>query len=495
MRRRPHLRSRSALVVVALAGALAGCGAEADRARTVALAECRLPRLAAAAQCGTIEVPENRDQPDGKKIAIAFAVLPANTLTPKPDPLVLLPGGPGQSASALAAFASRLVEVRRTRDIVLVDPRGTGKSSPLDCAALKPDDTPDDVLETDPVPKAKECLQELNDRGVDAAQYTTAAWVADLDSVRAALGYPKWNLWGGSYGTRVALEYARRHPDRVRSMVLDGVAPPSLKVSLGVWLTREQALDDLFRACAGNAACADVQPDLAVTLERIRADLGPAGRDVKVANPRTGEVETHRITYEIVVASLHPLVYLPELAALIPALLDRAAKGDYAPLYAATLLIGGDLAEQMSGALHYSVTCAEDVPRIESAERQRLATTRVATLAPKILSVCDVWPRGRQPADATTPVVTDIPTLLISGGLDPVTPPAYAEEVAKTLSNHRHVVGTGYGHIVSPHACGPRLVAAFVDRAGFDTLPASCLEHFETSKRPPLWPDRLAPAP
>jgi len=149
----------------------------------------------------------------------------------------------------------------------------------------------------------------------------------------------------------------------------------------------------------------------------------------------------------------------------------------------------------MSGALHSSVTCAEDVPRIDSAERQRLATTRVATLAPKILAVCDVWPRGRQPADATTPVVTAIPTLLISGGLDPVTPPAYAEEVAKTLSNHRHVVGTGYGHIVSPHACGPRLVAAFVDRAGFDTLPASCLEHFKTSKRPPLWPDRLAPAP
>jgi pimeloyl-ACP methyl ester carboxylesterase len=494
MRRPFPLIPCGVLVALACIAVLPGCG-EPEVQRSVALSECRLPRLAVAAQCGTLEVPENRDKPDGNKISIAFAVLPANTLSPKPDPLVLLPGGPGQSASALVPFASRLVEVRRTRDIVLVDPRGTGRSSPLDCAALKPQDTPGDVLETDPLPKARECLDELAQRGVDASQYTTAAWVADLDGVRAALGYPQWNLWGGSYGTRVALEYARRYPDRVRSMVLDGVAPPSLKVALGVWLTREQALDEVFKACAGNKACADAQPDLAETLEKIRVDLGADGRDVKVANPRTGEVETHRLTYEIVAASLHPLVYLPELAAIIPALLDRAAKGDFAPLYAATLLIGGDLAEQMSGALHYSVTCAEDVPRIESAERQRLAATRVATLAPKILSVCDIWPRGRQPVDATTPVVTDIPTLLVSGGLDPVTPPAYAEEVAKTLSQHRHVVGTGYGHIVSPHACGPRLVAAFVDRAGFDTLPASCLEHFKTSKRPPLWPDRLAPAP
>jgi pimeloyl-ACP methyl ester carboxylesterase len=495
MQGRRRFPVRTAFAAAAFAGALAGCGPATDSARTVALGECRLPRLATAAQCGTIDVPENRDKPDGRKISIAFAVLPANTLAPKADPLVLLPGGPGQSASALVPFAARLAEVRRTRDIVLVDPRGTGRSSPLDCAALKPDDKPDAVIEPDPVPKAKECLKELAERGVDAAQYTTAAWVADLEAVRAALGYPQWNLWGGSYGTRVALEYARRHPDRLRSMVLDGVAPPSLKVSLGVWLTREQALDALFKACAASPACAAVQPDLAATLARIRADLGPGGRDVRVANPRTGEIETHRLTDEIVVAGLHPLVYVPELAALIPAMLERASAGDFAPLYAAALLVGSDLADQMSGALHYSVTCAEDVPRIDDADRARLAATRIATFARQTLAVCDVWPRGRQPADATTPVVTGIPTLLVSGGLDPVTPPAYAEEVAKTLANHRHVVGTGYGHIVSPHACGPRLVAAFVDRAGFDTLPSSCVEHFAASLRPPLWPGRLAPAP
>jgi pimeloyl-ACP methyl ester carboxylesterase len=490
-----HFRGREVAFALALTAALAGCGAEHARERSVSLTECRLPRLATAAQCGTIEVPENRDRPDGRTIRIAFAVLRANTLSPEPDPLVLLPGGPGQSAGALVPFATRLVEVRRTRDILLVDPRGAGRSTPLDCAALAPDDTPDDVIDVDPVPKAKACLEELAARGVDASQYTTAAWVADLEAVRAALGYPRWNLWGGSYGTRVALEYARRHPDRVRSMVLDGVAPPALKVSLGVWLTREQAIDALFAACAASPACASAQPDLAATLARIRADLGASGRDVTVVHPRTGEAETLRLTFDIVVASLHPLVYVPELAALAPALLDRAAQGDYAPLFAAALLVGGDVAEQMSGALHYSVTCAEDVPRVDESDRRRLAATRAAAFASKVLAVCEIWPRGRQPADATAPLVSGIPTLLISGGLDPVTPPAYAEEVARTLSNHRHVVAAGYGHIVSPHGCGPRLVAAFVDRAGFDTLPASCVEHFASSKRPPLWPGRLGPAP
>jgi len=329
MRRFVRLRCRSGCfaiaLVIALAGALAGCGTDADRTRSAVLSECRLPRLAIAAQCGSIEVPENRDRPDGRNISIAFAVLPANTLSPKPDPLVLLPGGPGQSASALVPFASRLVEVRRTRDIVLIDPRGAGRSAPLDCEALKPEDTPGDVLDTDPVPKAQACLEELAGRGVDASQYTTAAWVADLEAVRAALGYPTWNLWGGSYGTRVALEYARRHAARVRAMILDGVAPPSLKISLGVWLTREQALDALFAACAASPGCAAAESDLAATLARIRADLGPTGRDVTVANPRTGETETHRVTFEVVVAGLHPLVYLPELAAVIPALLARAA--------------------------------------------------------------------------------------------------------------------------------------------------------------------------
>jgi len=471
---------------------LAGCGDVSAPRRAIALAECRLPKLPFSAQCGTLEVPENRARPEGRKIAIAVAVLPANTLNPRADPLFVLAGGPGQAASFLGPFAAALTGVRKDRDIVLVDQRGTGRSSPLACAAFKPDDSPDTTLELDPVPKAVACAKELAERGVDASQYTTAAWIADLDAVRAALGYAKLNLWGGSYGTRVALEYVRRHADHVRAVVLDGVAPPSMKVSLDVWRSRDLALSAVLDACAQSPACRAAQPDLPGTLAAIRDRLGPQGRDVSVTDPRTGEAQVQHVTFDHVVGALQPLTYSPELSALLPEIVRLAAAGDYGPLYAGAMLVTTDLAEQMNNALHYSVTCAEDAPRISPADvAGALANVRAKALALSALAVCDIWPKGVVPPDVATPVRSDIPVLILSGGLDPVTPPANGAEVARTLPASRHIVARGYGHIVSPHACGPRLIAAFIDDPSFATLPAACVEHFEKSARPPMWPDRL----
>ena len=154
------------------------------------------------------------------------------------------------------------------------------------------------------------------------------------------------------------------------------------------------------------------------------------------------------------------------------------------------------LAEQMNAALHYSVTCAEDVPRIAvGGTAKTLAGLPTRAIADNVIAVCDVWPRGFAPADFALPVASDKPALLFSGGMDPVTPPAYGALVAKSLSNSKHIVGSGYGHIVSPHVCGPRLIASFVDDADFRNLSTSCIAHFERSRAPPLWPDRLEAHP
>jgi len=487
------LRLATAVLIGSALG-LAACGDGSAPPRTLALADCRLPRLPVAAQCGTLEVPENRARPDGRNITLGIAVLPANTLNPRADPLFILAGGPGQAASFLGPFAASLTGVRKDREIVLVDQRGTGRSSPLACAAFKLDETPESALELelDPVPKAAACARELAAQGIDAAQYTTAAWIADLDAVRVALGYGKVNLWGGSYGTRVALEYLRRYPDRVRSVVLDAVAPPSMKVSLDVWPARDTALSAVLDVCAQSPACRATHPDLRATLAAIRDRLGPHGRDVAVTDPRTGERRTQHVTFDHVIGAIQPLIYAPELAALLPEIIEGVNAGDYGPLYAGAMLVTGDLAEQINNALHYSVTCAEDVPRVSPADAARaLADVRSKALALRALAVCDVWPKGASPADAATPVRSDAPVLILSGGLDPVTPPANGAEVAKTLPASRHVVARGYGHIVSPHACGPRLIAAFIDVPTFATLPVACVDHFEKSSRPPLWPDRL----
>lgn len=482
------------LAALALGAALAGCGTGAADQRTLALSECRLQNVATAAQCGRLDVPEDRRNPAGRKVSLFVAVLPANTVTPKDDPLVILAGGPGQAASFLGPFATRLSELRRTRDIVLIDQRGTGRSSPLTCAALRPREQ--DVFELDVLPRARECVAELAGQGVDLAQYTTSAWIDDLEAVRTALGYERWNVWGGSYGTRVAQEYLRRHPARVRTLILDGVAPPSMIIPLDVWKTRAAALDAIFKACAAASACAKAHPGVEATLASIERFLGPQGRDLVLVDPRTGTRENVHVGYDLVLAALQPLTYTPETATLLPEMLRVAASGDLAPLFAANPSLAGRFEEQMNPALHFSVTCAEDAPRIAAGAAQAaLAGLATAGLARQTLAVCDVWPRGAMPADFATPVRSDKPVLLLSGGMDPVTPPAYGTEVARQFPNSRHVIAPGYGHIVSPHACAPRLLAAFVDAASVSALPANCVTALAQSVPPPPWPDRLAAQP
>ena len=492
--RPPPYRSVAGRVALAALGlCLAACGDNTRPRATIALADCRLPKLPIAAQCGTLEVPENRDKPDGRKIVLSVAVLPANTLHPRADPLFILAGGPGQAASFLGPFAAALTGVRKDRDIVLVDQRGTGRSSPLVCAAFKPDHSLEAALEFDPVPKADACARELAAKGVDAAQYTTAAWVADLDAVRSALGYDKINLWGGSYGTRAAQEYLRRYPDHVRSVVLDGVATPAMRSTLDVWPSREVALAAVIDACAQSPACAaPASRSGARRSTRFATGWGRKAASVKLTDPRTGETQTMRMTFEHVIGALQPFTYAPELAALLPEVIGRAAAGDFGPAllrrdardrrsrrpveHGAPLL--GDLRGGRPARIGRRGRAHARAPAHEDARRARALGLRGVA-------------EGRRAADATTPVKSDVPVLILSGGLDPVTPPANGAEVAKSLPASRHIVARGYGHIVSPHACGPRLIAAFIDDPTFETLPASCIEHFEKSRRPPLWPDRL----
>jgi pimeloyl-ACP methyl ester carboxylesterase len=489
-----HRRACAVSVLVLLLG---GCG---DRAvtRNVALHECRLAKLASAAQCATVNVPEDRAKPDGRTLALFVAILPANTLSPDADPLFMLAGGPGQSAEALVPVAGALAGVRRTRDIVLIDPRGTGKSAPLKCAALVPRDPFDELIDADlAATAAQRCLAELRELrapdNVDVSRYITPELVADVDAVRAALGYERINLWGGSYGTRVAQEFVRRYPSRVRSMVLDGVAPPAMRTTLDVWPAREKALADVLAACAENADCQRAYPNLNATLGEIKSALG-ASRRVRVADPRTGAPREVSLGFDSVVAALHGLVYAPEFASLIPPLLSRAQAGDFAPLLAAAMPLAGDLEQTMNLALHFAVTCAEDTPRVTASDSNRLLPTlRAPSLAARNLAACDGWPRPSLPADFYEPLISAVPTLILSGGLDPVTPPANGELVAKSLSDSRHVIAAGYGHIVSPRACAPRLVEKFIDTAGFATLPQSCLDYLATSKRPPMFSSLLEP--
>jgi pimeloyl-ACP methyl ester carboxylesterase len=455
---------------------LASCspGPPAPRS-TLALASCRLPGVEAAAQCGSYEVWEDRASKSGRKISLNIAVVPARIRAREPDPIVVFAGGPGQGAVSLANQVLPLfAKLNDTRDIVLIDQRGTGQSNPLECdddeeqplQAIFEDSLPDRLVDN--------CLAALD---ADPAQYVTPLAVADLDEVRAALGYDKLNLWGGSYGTRVALEYVRRHGEHVRTMVLDGVAPPSMKLPLSFVTDGEAALTRLLDACDAQVLCRRTYPDLRETIFRLRLELSRRPIRAAIHNPRTGERDVISVTENVFLSGLFRPLYVAELASLLPLGVSSAAGGDFNPLLAQNLEFADDISENLALGMHLSVLCAEDIPRITAADVAGATHSFFGrALVDDFVRACAKWPHGKIPADFYEPVRSAVPTLILSGGIDPATPPRHGEEVAKTLSNVKHFVAPQIGHGVSLHGCAPRLIESFVRKAKSQDLDGRCLE-------------------
>lgn len=464
------------LLCVAAGLVLASCnpGTEAPR-RAVSLAACRLPGVESEARCGKFEVWEDRTARTGRRIAINIAVIPARMRSREPDPIFVFAGGPGQGAVSLADQVMPLfAKLNDTRDVVLVDQRGTGESHPLDC---EDDDAPLQSLFEDTLPGdlVRKCLAGLD---ADPRQYITSIAVEDLEEVRAALGYDKLNLWAGSYGTRAALEYLRRHGNHVRTMVLDGVAPSTMKMPLSFVSDGEAALRKLLAGCEAQAPCRQAYPDLGATIRGLREEFARHPERVGIQDPRTGERETIRVTQNVFLSGLFRPLYVAELASLLPYGVEAAAEGDFNPLLAQNLEFADDVSENLALGMHLSVICAEDVPRITA---QDLAAADHAffgrALVDDYIAACRIWPRGRVPADYYDPVRSDVQALLLSGGIDPATPPHHAAQVAATLPNARHFIAPQVGHGVSERGCAPRLIEAFVRKGSARALDGKCLEH------------------
>ena len=476
---------------------LAGCGPSIDAGLNrgdIALAECRLKDIATSVWCGRVSVPEDPANTGGKKIDIHVAILPAYTRTRAPDPLVLLAGGPGQSASDLGRVALLFDPVRRARDIVLIDQRGTGHSNPFNCKLFDTLDPVAAMMQVDPEPAAiRACASGFDG---DPRLYTTVSYIADLEAVRKALGVERYNLWGGSYGTRVALAYLAQHPQSIRSAIIDGVAPTSMRILFEALNNGQSQLARTIADCQANAACAAAYPGLADDWTRLAREYATA-KPLTLIHPRTGRSQTIDADFMSIDAALRTLLYSAEYSALVPELVTRAAAGDLAPLFAASLRIVGDLGQGMNIGLQLSVVCAEDRERIDATERAKVAgsssssSSTTAQVLERIDRACGEWPKGSVPPEFHQPTTSSTPVLVFSGGLDPVTPPANGELAAKTLSASTHIIAPGYAHLVSPHACAPRLVARFVDDGNASNLPEDCVKALKSSKRPPFFVNRL----
>ncbi len=428
------------------------------------------------AQCASLSVAENRAAPDGRQIDLAIAWLPARGEA-EPDPVFMLAGGPGQAArDAFVASARALDEIRKRRHVILVDQRGTGGSHPLVCRDAE--GRPAAFDEADPPSEAamrsfaEQCRDALSEQA-DLRFYGTGEAIADLDTVRAALAAERINLIGVSYGTRVAQHYARRYPQHTRTVVLDGVVPNDLVLGAEHARNLEAALDMHFERCRSVPECLDRLGDPREHLDTLLAiEEGP---DVEYRDPTSGELRRERFARGHLVGVARMFSYAPNTASTLPLTLSEAAAGRYEPLMAQARLIMGSLGEQIHHGMQLSVMCNEDADELvaDPADENTVLGNELIGFS---RSQCEVWPRGVRDPAFRQPLTGDTPVLLLSGELDPVTPPRYGDAVAKHLNQARHLVLKGQGHAIFATGCLPRLLAQFLDRPDPNALDAGCLD-------------------
>ncbi len=420
---------------------------------------------AAYGRCGTLEVPLDPAVPDGPQIELFVARLAGLSPEPRPDPLLLISGGPGQSTVDFYLQLRGAFELaRRDRDIILVDQRGTGRS-----AAGFACEVPEDLSLDTAAPEALNriidaCVAELDH---DPRFYTTSVAVQDLERVRLALGIEQWNVYGVSYGTRVAQHYLRRYPEHVRSVVLDGVVPPPLALGPDVAREAQRALEQIFARCAADVQCGARYAALPQLFSEVLARLDAGAAD-ETDPPPISALELRTL--------VRFMSYNTATVALLPVLISEAHAGNYEPLAGQARTLLRELPESLSFPMSNSVMCAEDAPYVTDTATGGLESTYLGTgIMDGIELICARWPVGPVDADFKTPVVSNTPVLLLSGENDPITPPSYAERVkSEGLRNSVHIIGRGQGHGLIGVGCVPRLLRSFLERPSPAELDMSC---------------------
>jgi pimeloyl-ACP methyl ester carboxylesterase len=426
------------------------------------------------AQCGTYTVAEDPVKPDGRKLALNIAWVPADEDAEiAPDAVFMLAGGPGQSATeTYPQVAPAFREVLRHRNVFLLDQRGTGKSNPLKCKF------DDDTLDGNDVAAARTATERCRDalsKHADLRFYTTTDAVRDLESVRVALGVPQLDLVGISYGTRVAQQYAMRHPASTRALVLDSVAPNSLILGNDFAANLEHALDLQFAQCEKSAACVVAVGHPRAQLDALMTTLRTNPPLVRYRDSATGASKEETLKPEAVAGLMRMYAYMPLVSSLLPLQLGEAAHGRYDGLMALSKMLGESIGDQMAMGMQLSVICSEDAAGFK-ADPAAEGTLLGNQFSEFLGAQCAVWPKGAMPADFHQPLAGKVPALVLEGEFDPVTPPRYGEEVVKTLPNARLFVLRGQGHNVIGAGCMPKLFAQFLATADAKALDGKCLD-------------------
>ena len=484
--RKPHFRILISFIVLfgaiipveSISGQKRVAMPQQRESHRVILDPCRIPAVEGEARCGSYEVFEDREVRKGRRIALKIVVLPALNPQLVPEALFILAGGPGQGATDNAEFfASTFANARRNRDIVLVDQRGTGSSNPLDCDLRGGSGLQRYFGDLYPVDAVRRC-RELLEQKADLRLYTTPIAMDDLDEIRSALGYEQINLFGTSYGTRAALVYMRRYPHRVRAVIMKGVVPMSLILPHAIARDAQRSLDLLFADCAADEPCRRAFPNLKQEFQVVLHRLDRETAKTKLSDPGTDEVEQVEISRGLFATTLRSLLQNVNATSQVPMLIHGAFDNDFAPFARLALTLRRGAADLLSSGMFLSVICAEDIPLTNPnvVAREGKGTFLGDYYARQVMQASEIWRCGQRPRGYNQPVRSNTPVLLISGHLDPATPPSGAAETARYLPNSLHLVIKNGSHSyagLSP--CVDKIMAAFIEKGAVKGLDTSCI--------------------
>ena len=485
------------LAALALAPAAAARAAPSLSADKCPFVETLTPDERARVRCGHIHVPEDHAKPNGRKIELAVAVVePKSNKTA--DPVVMLHGGPG--GGEVDAYRFRLGEPLGPRTLVLFDQRGVGRSRPQFCPELGDAVFAASVRGLSPdaetaelVAAHRRCYDRLIAEGVDLTKYNTAATVADAEAIRTALGYPRWKVYGISYGTAVGLAYLRDRPQSIAALVLDSVYPLDAPGASQVLPNMMHALRQLSAECARQQACKERFGDVEALFNRALEDLARGPLDVPPLGATASWTEPVKISASAFLAVVHQLLYDRTAYAALPYLIDRVAARD-GEVFALLVDQFHERANAITHGANAAVECYERLPfdsrddyALASAEWP-LARDRM-TLIVRSFDICANW-GVHAPAPMQMPGPTNVPALVLGATWDPITPTAYAKRAAEAIGAH-YVELPFHGHGVrGDKACGAPMIRAFLDRP--DRAPDSACTR---QAKPPLFATSLIRAP
>ena len=437
------------------------------------------------AQCATFSVAENRNKPT-RMIDLNIAVIRSKAPKKQADPVIMLAGGPGQSAvESYPGTAHAFNAILKDRDVVLVDQRGTGKSNILKCdfdLSLLEEMQKDKSLIYKEV---KKCAEGLD---ADTRFYTTTESIKDLEEVRKAMGIEKWNLLGISYGTRKALTYVKLFPKAIRSVILDGVVPQQEALAFSHEKNLVSALQKQFQQCQKQQACADAFGDVEQQMWQLFDKVESEQPKIRLQNFMTGEYEEFTFTKEHLGTAIRMFAYSSNSMNLLPLMIHNGLQGQLETLASQANMISSMMQDSISN-VELSIICAEDVPfygEPEVNEHSIFGNDFIENTKKN----CQVWPHTVVEASFKEAVTSDLPFLLLSGELDPVTPPEFAETTLKTLSNAQHLIAKGQGHNVFPLGCMPDIITDFIHDPEQE-LEIECMDDFDYT---PFFINMMGPA-